>query len=403
MKRLILLLAIFCPTSLWAQHPVFFQRAADITKRAQMKADYEADTDCTTSPTTLSSAACQPATLGGRLYKWIHDISAAGTRDIDRSEYGAWMYAATGNAAYATQSYARITTWFLPLADTYGALCGNTSRRHFAHWVITYDLIWPALDGTQRNNFLTKLKTMANICTAASFLPEDGDQGPGDWSGLALLKLSEPADSLIDQYWTTENATRKLGFFTSTASDGATRRNAWRHLVDTQGIGGEWPESAEYNPYGYGLSFLVSDAIQSVRGGDDFPEITAWAPEVCEQSMHNISPGINDARSERRQWSDDERPRVLYGRGTWPYMAAAAGACEGLSVGPRIQDFVMDWMDTVANIETLHPEAWFLHTFNPYATRGDHTTTPKTKASTGVGMFSSRTGWAESALAASSP
>ena len=350
-------------------HPKFFITSRRTAAWAQMKADYDANPS-------------NPATLGGRLYKFAvqHSPGPVGLT-------AAWLYRVTGDARYATAAYNEITgLGDMPMPNR----CTNFLRHHSWMMVTVYDWIYPALNAAQRTDFQTDMNdTLIQCETLRPFRGGDSDETTGEYFGAAMWYLSTNSHNpTATTIWNNPDA--KYGGLTATAPDWTTHRNSVKYYLD-RAAGGEWIESTQYNLNTIVYALMGAEAIKTWTGIDYFPEITAWRPDGARAFMQGM---VSDL-SMPYQWGDNENPRNPQWYYRWRLGAVFAGLliADG-TVGPQIQDWVHD-TEAILGLSTIAPDVGMFPVYDPYATRGDRTTVPRTHFGYGVGVLHSRTGWAD--------
>jgi hypothetical protein len=113
--------------------------------------------------------------------------------------------------------------------------------------------------------------------------------------------------------------------------------------------------------------------------------------------MHDISPGINGTSSLPFKWGDTQNPRNMKNYAVYETGLIIAGANENNEVGERLQDFLLDWLESESGeFGAIDPITRYLLIYNPYVTRGDHTTSATSLYSAGEQQFVGRTGWTTS-------
>jgi hypothetical protein len=385
MKRLALLLTLL-PAAAGAQdHPRFFITTAREKAWAQMKRDYEANPSA-------------PRTAGGRMYRLIKSNADSGARYADIGAWGTWMYHVTGDASYANKAWTKISRGFLLRAETCNnsGLSGNFSRENFIQYAWMYDWLHPGLTSQQRTDFLTKINTMAGcIANGAYTLGGDSDQTTGDYMGMAMWYVATGRyNATAATIW--NDATKKLGGLDSTIAAFTTYRNSIYRYVTEASAGGEWLEGYEYNLGSVKLLTLGADAIKTATGVDHFPEVTAWQQEAAIQYIHTLTPGSGSASViQPYLWGDTQSARQYRAFYYYETALVLAGVTVGTAAGPIIQDWVLD-REAASTIKSLDPFPRGFLVFDPYATRGDHTTTAVTRYVPGRQMLNSRTGWGAS-------
>lgn len=407
MRRLLpLLLLLLLPSELLAQsHPVFYQSAAEKAVRAQMKADYEADADCPTDATTLPDVDCTPATAGGQYYNTIRAEVVANNRYGDYGSRGAWMYRTCKEAgdpeavcnAYRDQAYGKILPD--PLQKAPGVKCGNNMTQGYVLHVVNYDQLYDGLTTQQRSDFMEALTNTTEVClTGALTALADSDLSTGGYFGAAAFHCAtESYNTRMNGYW--NDSARKLGGYVATAENlTSTWRNAMKYYVNVFAEGGDWFESNHYNLGTMKIMLQGWSAIKSCRGQDDYPEIAAWLPTAAEAFMSDVTPGLDMLTSQPYQWGDESHPRDLITEYRWETASVMSGLLPDGDVRERIQDWVLDYYESApggfAGADSISPR-FNMGLWNPYATRGDHTTGALYHWSPGPGVLTKRTSWTD--------
>src|SRR5690606_33763657 len=120
----------------------------------------------------------------------------------DWGGYCAYIYQITGDASYAAKAWTRLQTRInIPAA----AVGGNRCREYFTWGCILVDWIWPALNGTQRQQAMDYLKEWADFAqrlngaasSSGGYSLVDSDPLFGYHGGIvALHYFNEPENSL---------------------------------------------------------------------------------------------------------------------------------------------------------------------------------------------------------------
>lgn len=399
MRRIILALVIACPSVAWAQdHPVFFNDSASTDRWAAWKASYDAN------PTS-------PATLGGQIYKRIKTDADSGARYMDKGQLAAWMYHVTGDAGYVAKAWTQLDAateahaggGFLNRSTvcSNAGLSGNYSREHGWELVLMYDWLYPGMSAGERSEYLAQLKAMFACVTATggpagwAFRAADTDQTTGDYMMMAMAEAAIGSyDATVDGYWS--DASRKIGGYAETATDFADRRNALNSYMATWAAGGEWMEGSEYNLGTLKLLLLGAAALRSAQSPtDNYDDITAWQQDAAEAFIHAHTPGISATASLPYQWGDVQSARSMMNHYRWETCISLAGVTGGTTIGPKIQDFCLDYLAS-STLAAIDPYPRGFYVFDPDATRGDYTTLDLTHYASGEQILLSRTGWTAS-------
>jgi hypothetical protein len=390
MIRALVGLLLLAATVSAQDHPHFFITTARETAWAQMKTDYEANT-------------ASPATLGGRLYKLMKSnadkTGTATERDEDHAEWATWMYHVTGDTTYRDKAWTKITSYFINRSVTCNnsGISGNYSREYFTTFTWEYDWLYPGLSAGQRTTFLDKLNLMAGCVNAPAPAAQyqmgfDSDQTTGEYMGLAMLHIATGSyNATVETLW--NDATRFVGGLDATASDYTTYRNSIYRYVTDFSADGEWLEGYEYSNGGtIKLLIFGAEAIRSWTGTDYFPEVTTWQQAAAEQYVHMLTPASTTTSIQPKLWGDVQHPRTYRTRQYFDVAMVLAGITKGTSIGPKIQDWVVDREATVgATAADPYPRGFLM--FDPYATSGDWTTIATTRYVAGAQMINARTGW----------
>jgi hypothetical protein len=380
-----LLLALLPAVAGAEDHPRFFITSARETAWAQMKADYEARPSA-------------PLTTGGRMYKLIKSNADSGARYADIGAWGTWMYHVTGDTTYATKAWTKISSGFLLRTETCAnnGIWGDYSREYFIQHAWMYDWLYSGLTAEQRTKYLTKINSMAGCIGNRSLnfrIGHDSDQTTGDYMGIAMWYVATGSyNATAETIW--NDPVRLIGGLDSTTADFTTYRNAIYKLT-SESEGGEWLEGFGYNIGTVKLLVLGADALRTATGVDHFPEITAWQQDAAIQHMHLLTPNSGAGPIQPWVWGDTQNPRLWPAYYAYETALVLAGVTKGTPPGPFIQDWVLD-REEASTIKSLDPFPRGFLVFDPYATRGDYTSTATTRYVPGVQMLNSRTGWGAS-------
>jgi len=368
----------------------------------QMKADYDAN------PST-------PTTLGGQFYKTIKLMSDTGVDGTYGTGFlwSTFLYQVTGDTTYSDRAWNYIDTEFIQRynAGTINLGDSNRPRETLQTLVLGLDWLWPALSAADRAAYQDMIGQVLDAALGGNqFVPEgyassDSDQIIAYYFGVAMFYLICPTDDRA-AYWfnfvSSSSIRLSYGGLTSTASNRTTTaRNCIRHYVETLAAGGEWCESTEYNAASTYYVLSGYDAILTHTGIDYFPEITAWLPDLAERQMAIWAPDFDTLF----KWGDVEHPEggdlPFDSFHLMPSNLALMGLLQDTERGMQLADFIdeiftiyspyVNWASGgFANFDT----PWGYMTCNPYATRGDHTTRPKTWHAAGTAMTIQKSGHA---------
>lgn len=351
----------------------------------RMKTDYEANT-------------ASPATLGGRIYKFIKGIADAGTSFWEYGGYATWMYQATGDTGYAVKAWAALNRSDTNPATTSpgsgsfftrsGSGLGSNFGREFSiELVLLYDWLYPGLSGANQTTFLNQLNTMFTYQSteAVSLTAIDSDQTTGTWLGLRSFYQATGATNP-----TAVTLMNIAGQGTAvTAADYSTKRNAINYYVTVPAAGGEWCESSEYNTGSTRLLTLGAECLKTTSDATAFTDVDALVPYFA-QRMIAMSTADDIAGM---QWGDEQSPRIALTTDLykwWSSCAAYIGALpDGNVYRQQLQRYLLNSFVThgepSAAIQPLLSKACFL--YDPYATASaDLTAVPKGFYASGQGM-----------------
>lgn len=349
----------------------------------QMKVDFDA-------------APSAPVTLGGQLYKMMKDHAEPSSNYFENGLYSAWMYQATGDAAYAQKAWdaleqpgnymngtngGNLSFFARPSYASNTGLSGNFLREHFTSLVVIYDRIYPWMDSSKKSQFLAQLNVMAQlvaltISPSGEFRHDDTDEMTGGYFGIVALYAAtvDHNPSIISLF----NNAEVGGLEATGANLSTSKRNTLKYYVDVLGQGGEWMESSEYNLGTTTLLVWGAEAarLSSVVGPGYFTDIAAYYPDLAKRQIMNVCPGTTDAI----QWGDEQEPRLAmslsYGlrREQVNLAMLLAGALEGTTIGQQMQDYVIALGAQTSGFQgtASDPFGHALYTFNPYAVKASN-------------------------------
>ena len=334
------------------------------------------------------------------MYKLIKANADSGARYATCGQWGTWMYHVTGDAAYVTKAWAKITTQFLPrqageLATTAASQRATTARA-FHPVRLDVRLAVPRFTCGQRTTLMNKINLMAACANAQPRTPavSDSDQTTGEYMGMAMWYVATGKLQYCDSGRGEPGRAAELGGLDSTTANYATYRNVHLH-VRHHGVSGRGVvRGLRIRPeHTVKLVTLGADAIKTATGVDHFPEITAWQQGAALQYIHTLTPnsGIGGLL-EPYLWGDTQSATGLSGVLLLQTALVLAGVTVGTAAGPIIQDWVID-REAASTITSLDPYPRGFLVFDPYATSGS-TTPPLQSRSTSPAdrCFNSRTG-----------
>lgn len=335
------------------------------------------------------------ASLGATWYAMIRDW-AQRPRYADTGITCALMYQATGDPHYATLAVGKMrddgggaNTGLLLLTPDTPQLIGNLSREWLAEWVLVTHWIWTALTNEERAECLAQLDMVLRaIGVGTEWNPDlrkdDSDQVVGVYFGVAFYHLAfkdvhEPAAAM----WS--NA--EIGGFDVTGQNRLTLRNCVADYV-RMAAGGEWIESAGYNPGTMKLLVMGYLGCLSALGEDRFPEIRDWLIDGANRSIYMLTPD----RTQPIQWGDDQDPRDLI-KVLYKYVGLSM-----LCGTPDSNELVhaLTGQYGAVGYQSAEPATsgvrGFLN-FDPYGPRRPVEELPRVWFATGQGILTARSSW----------
>lgn len=355
-----------------------------------MEADFLAV--CPGVAASFGACSATPTTMGGKIFKHIREVAlviaagscANGACYGDIGQYAAWMYQATGDAAWAARSYTILDAFFDVQVDArpyqaapyqaYHQLILNNVRETALRAVRIADWIGPGLSAPEvarlkdgNAQFIGGALHHANSTNVGA----DSDELVGEYCATVMHYLANPTyQPAIDNYnWST------IGGLTPTVTAanfvqgiGATMRNAVQFYIDLA-AGGEWIEASQYNWHTTVLVMECQDAIKTMTGVDYFPEVTAWLQEAAVVPLYNISPNLSTPIT----WGDDEYSGVLRKFSIAAHLITLSGLLQGTTPGQKLFDLYSEMVDLYGlygygSMQILSNSGMGYIFFNPYET-----------------------------------
>jgi hypothetical protein len=402
-------------------HPLLFDLASHEAEWTQMKADYDANTTCSSSVSGYGTGtdAGNQKRLSCQLYKKAIDNSNRGphiannTQKVGLSE--AWLAVVPGNdsAFYCGKAYTRaeqagqFLTW--PSANHTGVF----ALHWMADFVLIYDVCYDDWTQTQRDTWLSQLNEMAeytaNLPWDGSYSCPDVDIPTGHYAGVATLyEATKAYNPSIVTLWnktaTSPPGGAPGGYTVGTLHCSSLSGKTWRNMIDYYyRVAYDGGVSHEGSQYGFGLEngpFIGLWLVELLRGTDgegQLAEVEAWGIEHSRWIAHAPTPDERDMA----QWGDDQIPRLRLSttdnRLAYDYMPLAMGMTGILSDGTERQAL----QRRILNLYARHgsfaiPERekqFFL--YNPYDTvAADLSSLPSYLYASGTGVTIWREGGA---------
>ncbi len=249
-------------------------------------------------------------------------------------------------------------------------LSANRVREHTLQWAALYDWLYPAMTPSDRTAFAGELRRMADYILGdrGEFVGQQGkivratdsDQTVGPGLALyAIERIDTPETRAAGLYM---NLSNQSVFVSRTAAgivtvipvgdllanveaNLATIRNRVCFYLTVDAEGGEWIESAHYNP---GTTSLVNFGVWLIQAKEPtaFPEHRPWV----EASARYICHLITETLDRQGGWGDSET-KDLHTRDAskWFVMLAErALMAKGTANGKLAQKLLERWFDELA-------------------------------------------------------
>lgn len=334
----------------------------------------EADFLAVCPSTAISAGICNtpPLTLGGQIFQHIREVAlgynnhqSCGSSGVcygDNGQYAAWMYQATGDAAWAARSWTRLDANFVANVDNrpfraapYSAwknTVGNDIREKGVRFLRTSDILYPALTGLQRTRAAD-----ANTAFVGGWVHQpgglisggsgtaDSDQTIGVYFSIVLGYLLYPTHAAAIENYSASGVGGLVPTTTSanflSGNPAKTQRNGILWYFEKLAAGGEWIESGEYNPHTVALILEGYDAVKTKTGIDYFPEITTWMQDLAAMKLVWAKPTLTDATV---QWGDIETPRVMDRYHVAAQLLTLSGLLQGTTPGRKVLQQYIDFV-----------------------------------------------------------
>lgn len=374
----------------------------DSTQRAiydQMVIDYNGG-----APTTWGGEWLAHVINQATYAEWdiIADAGLGSDSTFDIGEVAALAYQITGNAAYATEAYSRLTDTATLDTSGWGT---NELRDVYPRVLFAYDWLYDWMDATQRTAVRAYAKELLDrhmdfidpwIIPNLAIYQTDSDVAVEMFFGFQLHQLvigDEDAAAMAifaDTAYT-------WGSLTATGCNFVSLRNALCYHL-THGIGGEWFESSAYNMGTVPSIMRGIHAIRTIRGTDDFPEVDGdYFTNIAKSRLSQIGPDLTNMLF----WGDNEDGRYVVNELTKVHsttlgMLEAVGVAADATTAQQLQDLVLTLHDTynmTAAVGGQNFNARAAYLYNPYVTRGDYTTADRGFFSSGNGHTAYKSGY----------
>ena len=330
-----------------------------------------------------------------RLLKDNADRTGTGAeRYGDDGAWAATMFQVTGEATYARKALGKVRQ---TLATTFSA---NFIRDLFAESVWIYDWIYPALTPAERDELIAGFNRMATYAvgddpTHRGMRTEDSDETTGYYFGLVFVDLATGPENPLAGRWTTgeiHNPFRlPVGGLDVTGPGRTTARNAIADFIRIS-AGGDWLESAQYNPETLAYLWMGIEGVKTATGVDHFPEATALSRQVAAAMAAQVTSDL----TQRIQWGDDEHPRDFRSRmfRFTTQLGMVAGLNQDNPEGQAAQGLLLDLAAKYGWTGYLSAEPWsrLFPFYNPYAARGTWAARPSAHYASGMGHLAVRQG-----------
>ncbi|HZT43801.1 MAG TPA: hypothetical protein VFA07_16660 [Chthonomonadaceae bacterium] len=246
-------------------------------------------------------------------YLFAAASDATGQTGIENNGTAAgYAYLYTRKASYAANAWSAIKPWAvagkLPSGDN-----NNSIRIYFGLYALVYAAIQGTLSPPDRQLYVTWMNGIA-ARARGGFFSGNANGLCGEYLGLCLWSLISQQPALLAGTWKDSGVVKPFGGLTYDPALGprGSARNAIHDYVVTSyplGTGqGCWLEGKQYRDASLFAILLFTLYIDRLVGQDCFPEVTAALPQIANDFIGTLVPGLDDGFS----WGDDEFPHDLH-------------------------------------------------------------------------------------------
>lgn len=332
----------------------------------QMEADFLAV--CPATAPSAGLCASTPATMGGRMFKFVREMALGYDGGVsctggalgclnDFGQYNAWMYQATGDAAWVARGYVLLDDILTRHVDNrpfqaapnnaWKSVDANVLRETGTRLVRVADWLNPGLTGPQRTRAVDAIAMfIGGYLHRPSVIGVlgDSDQSVGTYFAAVTHHLVHPEHAMATSNFTLSLIGGLVPTVSSAAYPGNTNanfktlRNVIQAYVELLAVGGEWMEGGEYNLGTTILLFEGADAVKTKTGIDYFPEVATLLAAYADFRPTWIKPDLTGYL----QWADTESPRAMLKARTAQNLLTVSGLLQGTLRGQKVWSIYLD-------------------------------------------------------------
>ena len=313
-----------------------------------------------------------------------NQTGTANQRYCESGTYAAFVYQVTGDTSYALKSYnVLVSKMDKTLTASPNQIGANDVREYGTTYCINFDVIWPALDSTQKANAILLMERWANFTLAigtgsiyrGGFRFDDTDPLFGYSGPLVFLQYFNVPENTGYGTWfskANQGASTSASFGALTPPGTNSIRDRQDDVLDFA-LGGEWVESSEYNPGTFRFVCALWDIANRISPGA-YPKIAQCIQDYAQKIAYEYTPDF----LEHVNWGDEQLPRAFLMQyrafAIWTTWAMVAGLVKELgntTLAGQVTTSVNALRAAYASISPVDNDSLIdrcLWTYDPYIT-----------------------------------